>query len=139
MRRSQRAMGWFAVLRRDRLCFAVAATFLLFAHLLQPLAEARAESAGGNWVICTIFGMQTVTPDENSTSPAGTKDHCPTCIGGPCAGMTAPLRVADAFEAAFPPREAIRKARPGPEAATLFPTWLNEPPPAIRAPPAILA
>lgn len=139
MRRSQRSIGWFAALRRDRLWFAVAASLLLLAHLFQPLADARAANAGNDWVICTIFGMQTVSPDENSTPPAGTKDHCPTCIGGPCAGMAAPLRVADAVEAAFPSREAVREARSGLEASQLLPVSLNEPPPAIRAPPAVLA
>ena len=139
MRRSQRASGWFAALRRDRLLFAVAATLLLLTHLFQPLAEARAADTKNAWVICTIFGMQTVSPDENSTFPAGTQEHCPTCIGGPCAGIAAPLRFASAFEAAFPPPEAIREPMRVLGETTLPPAWLNEPPPAIRAPPAILA
>jgi hypothetical protein len=139
MRRSQRASGWFAALRRDRLLFAFAAIFLLLAHLFQPLAEARAADSKNVWVICTIFGMQTVSPDESSTSPDGVQDHCPTCIGGPCAGMAAPLRLSSAFEEAFPSPEAISEAMPRLARTKLPPAPLNEPPPAIRAPPAILA
>jgi hypothetical protein len=90
-------------------------------------------------VICTIFGMQTVSPDESSTSPDGVQDHCPTCIVGPCAGIVAPLRLASAFEEAFPSPEAISEAMPRLTLTTLPPAPLNEPPPAIRAPPAILA
>lgn len=139
MRRSQRASGWFAALRRDRLLFAVAATLVLLTHLLQPLAEARATDRVNAWVICTMFGMQVASSDDKSIPPVGTPENCPSCIGGPCAGMTAPLRLATAFEEAFPTLEAERAAVPGYVDTTIPPDRLNEPPPAIRAPPFVLA
>ncbi|MGB3390872.1 MAG: hypothetical protein WBA88_23150 [Pseudaminobacter sp.] len=139
MRRSQRATGWFAALRRDRLLFAVAATLVLLTHLFQPLAEAKAADTENAWVICTMFGMQTAAPDSKAMPPVGAPDDCPTCIGGPCAGMAAPLRLATAFEAAFPAPVANRGSTPELVETTIPPDRLNEPPPAIRAPPFVLA
>src|SRR5690606_38563924 len=99
-------------LRRDRLLFGVAATLVLLAHLFQPLAEARAANTDFAWVICTVFGAQTTSTDGKSLPPIGASDDCPTCIGGPCAGMVAPLRLAPSFEAAFPSRMASRVSVP---------------------------
>lgn len=139
MRRSQRASGWFAALRRDRLLFAVAATLVLLTHLFQPLAEAKAANTANAWVICTIFGMQAAAPDSKDIPPIGAPDDCPTCIGGPCAGMAVPLRLVPAFEAAFPAPVANRESTLELVETTIPPDRLNEPPPAIRAPPLVLA
>ncbi|WP_245450643.1 hypothetical protein [Borborobacter arsenicus] len=127
------------MLRRDRLLFAVAATLVLLTHLFQPLAEARAAEAENAWVICTMFGMQTASPESKSVPPVGAPDGCSTCIGGPCAGFAVPLRLATAFEQAFPAPVANREAMPGLVETTIPPDRLNEPPPAIRAPPFVLA
>jgi hypothetical protein len=126
--------GWFQTLRRDRALFAVAATLVLFAHLFQPLAEANAANTAKAWVICTMFG-EAKSPADDSVLVPGAADDCPTCIGGPCAGMDAPPKLSASSEPAFA----------GPPAyAGQFPHWLktenppgrlNEPPPAIRAPP----
>lgn len=112
---------------------------MLLTHLFQPLAEARAADTENAWVICTMFGMQPSYPDGKSMPPAGAPDDCPTCIGGPCAGMAAPLRLATASEAAFPAPVANRGSTPEFVETTIPPDRLNEPPPAIRAPPLVLA
>jgi hypothetical protein len=139
MRRPQRSSGWFAALRRDRLLFAVAAAFLLLTHLFQPVAAARAANTANAWVICTIFGMQAASTDGTSTPPIGVPDECLACIGGPYASMAVPLRLATSFEAAFPAPMANRESVPGRVETTIPPDRLNEPPPAIRAPPLVLA
>lgn len=126
--------GWFQTLRRDRALFAVAATLVLFTHLFQPLAEAKAADTAKAWVICTMFG-EVKAPAAEGTLPPGAADDCPTCIGGPCAGMVAPPKLLAASEPAFA-APAVYAGR--------FTQWIetknppgrfNEPPPAIRAPP----
>ncbi|RJG42895.1 hypothetical protein [Mesorhizobium sp. DCY119] len=135
----QASTGWFAALRRDRRLFALAATLVLVAHVFQPLAEARAANTANAWIICTTFGMQTATPDGKQLPPIGAADDCPTCIGGPCAGMAAPLKIEPSFEAAFPALVESRGQLFASFEAKIPPDRLNEPPPAIRAPPSILA
>jgi len=131
-------MGWFAALRRDRLLFAIAASLVLLAHLFQPLAEARAASKADGWVICTVFGMQKAQPGSK-LAPSGTVEDCPSCIMGPCAGMAVPLRVAAPFDHAFAAPVAFRDGRLISIESKIPPERLNEPPPAIRAPPSVLA
>src|SRR5918995_7374308 len=92
--------GWFHTLRRDRALFAVAATLVLLAHLFQPLAEAKAANTAKACVICTMFGEAKSPADD---SVPGAADDCPTCIGGPCAGMDAPPKLSAGFEAPLPP------------------------------------
>lgn len=137
MVRLHRQSGWFAALRRDRLLFVVTASLVLLAHVFQPLAEARAAGTANAWVICTMFGMK-AAPD-GKLPPIGAADDCPTCIGGPCAGMAAPLKVEASFEAAFPMPVASHDGFLAPIETKISPDRLNEPPPAIRAPPSILA
>jgi len=127
--------GWFQTLRRDRALFAVAATLVLLTHLFQPLAEANAANTAKAWVICTMFGEAKSPAADGDLPPPGAADDCPTCIGGPCAGMDAPPKLSAGSEPAFAASAAF---------AGRFPQWLetknppgrlNEPPPAIRAPP----
>jgi len=138
MARLRKRSGWFAALRRDRLLFAVAASLVLLAHLFQPLAEARAAGRADGLVICTMLGMETTAVPDGKLPPAGALDHCPTCIGGPCSGMAAPLRV-EAFEPAFAAPVAHSEIGIFPVEARIPPDRLNEPPPAIRAPPSVLS
>ncbi|WP_019172678.1 hypothetical protein [Pseudaminobacter salicylatoxidans] len=138
MARLRKRSGWFAALRRDRLLFAIAASLVLLAHVFQPLAEARAASRADGLVICTMLGMRTVVPD-GKLPPAGTTDKCPTCIGGPCAGMVAPLKVVDVFEKAFAAPVTLCDAGVFPAEIRIPPDRLSEPPPAIRAPPSFLS
>ena len=138
MARLSKRNGWFAALRRDRLLFAIAASLVLLAHVCQPLAEARAASRADGWVICTMFGMQKAEPD-GKLPPIGAADDCPSCIMGPCAGMAAPLRVEAPFDPAFAAPVAYRDGRLISIETKIPAERLNEPPPAIRAPPSILA
>ena len=135
----QASTGWFAALRRDRRLFALAATLVLVAHVFQPLAEARAANTANAWIICTTFGMQPATPDGKQLPPPGAADDCPTCIGGPCAGMSAPLKVEPVSVVAFPSPAADRGEVFASIETKISPDRLNEPPPAIRAPPFHLA
>ncbi|WP_353646988.1 hypothetical protein [Mesorhizobium sp. WSM2240] len=115
--------------------FTVAATLVLLAHLFQPLAEAYAANTAKAWVICTMFGEAKSPAADGALPPPGAADDCPTCIGGPCAGMDAPPKLSAGSKPAFAAPAAY---------AGQFPQWLetenpparlNEPPPAIRAPP----
>jgi hypothetical protein len=120
--------GWFSTLRRDARLFVLVASLMLFAHALQPLAMANAAGLDGS-AICSMSGEG----DASGTLPAG--DDCPNCIGGPCAGLAMPQKLAADWHAAY------RAPRSQPVAVSLFqtsvaPQHLDDPPPAIRAPPA---
>lgn len=133
MGRSHKPVHLFAALRRDRRLFALVASLVLLTHLFQPLAEANAASTAKAWVICSMLGM--ASPDGDRLPPAGNADQCPTCIGGPCAGMAALPRAEASSEAAFPAPAANRGEVFAPVETKVPPDRLNEPPPAIRAPP----
>jgi hypothetical protein len=127
--------GWFQTLRRDRTLFAVAATLVLLTHLFQPLAEANAANTARAWVICTMFGEAKAPAANGALPPPGAADDCPTCIGGPCAGMVAPAKLLAGSEPAFA-APAAYAGRFEYYIETKNPSGrLNEPPPAIRAPP----
>ncbi|GLS31856.1 hypothetical protein SAMN04488498_102460 [Mesorhizobium albiziae] len=137
MKNRQTAWGWFAALRRDRVLFAIAGTLVLLSHIFQPWAEARAANTANAWVICTTFGMQMGSPDGKKLPPAGAADDCPQCIGA-CGGIAAKQRLPAVAYMAFPAPVAFRHA------VVSFhediPSGrLNEPPPAIRAPPSTAA
>lgn len=127
--------GWFQTLRRDRALFTVAATLVLFAHLFQPLAEATAANTAKAWIICTMFGEAKSPAADGALPPPGAADDCPTCIGGPCAGMDVPPKLSVGSEPAFAaPAAYAGRFRHWLETENQ-PGRLNEPPPAIRAPP----
>lgn len=128
--------GWFQTLRRDRALFTVAATLVLFAHLFQPLAEATAANTAKAWIICTMFGeAKSPAADGALPPPPGAADDCPTCIGGPCTGMDVPPKLSVGSEPAFAaPAAYAGRFRHWLETENQ-PGRLNEPPPAIRAPP----
>lgn len=129
------SQGWFAALRRDRALFAVAAALVLLTHLFQPLAEANAANTAKAWVICTMFGEAKAPAVDGAVPPLGAADDCPTCIGGPCAGMGAPTKLLAGSEPAY----AVPAAYAGRfihfVETEIPPGRLNEPPPAIRGPP----
>ena len=131
------AKGWFAALRRDRVLFALAGTLVLLVHVFQPLAEARAANTANAWIICTAFGMETGSPSGKNVPPAGTADDCPQCIGA-CAGIAAKQKLPVVAEMAFPAAVAFRRAAVSVSSADIPPGRLNEPPPAIRAPPRVV-
>lgn len=132
----QKAKGWFAALRRDRVLFALACTFILLSHVFQPLAAAHAASTANGWVICTTLGMETGSPDGKTLPAPGTADHCPQCIGA-CGGIAVKQKLPTAIEFAFPAPVAFRHAIASVFSEDIPPGRLNEPPPAIRAPPFI--
>lgn len=127
--------GWFQTLRRDRALFAVAATLVLLTHLFQPLAEANAANTAKAWVICTIFGEAKAPAANGDLPPPGAADDCPTCIGGPCVGMVAPPKLLAGSEPAFAAPAAYAGRFTHSTETENPPGRLNEPPPAIRAPP----
>ena len=127
--------GWFDALRRDRTLFAVAATLVLLTHLFQPLAEANAANTAKAWVICTMFGDAKAPADDGDLPPPGAADDCPTCIGGPCAGMVAPPKLLAGSQPAFAAPAAFAGWSAHSTDTENPPGRLNEPPPAIRAPP----
>ena len=127
--------GWFAALRRDRVLFAVAASLVLVTHLFQSLAAANAADTAKAWVICSMVGAEKAAPDGVAPPPSGADDHCPTCIGGPCAGMEAPPKLATASGSAFAGPEAYADLVYRSIETRNPPKLLSEPPPAIRAPP----
>lgn len=127
--------GWFQTLRRDRALFAMAAILVLLTHLFQPLAEAHAANTAKAWVICTMFGEARSPAADGALPPPGAADDCPTCIGGPCAGMDAPPKLSAGSEPAFAAPAAYAGRFPPWLATENPPGRLNEPPPAIRAPP----
>jgi hypothetical protein len=130
----RQAWGWFAALRRDRLLFAIVGTLVLLSHIFQPWAEARAANTANAWVICTAFGMEMGSPSGKGLPPAGAADDCPQCIGA-CGGIAAKPKIMAASEIAFPAPAAFRHALTAVHTEDLPPGRLNEPPPAIRAPP----
>jgi hypothetical protein len=127
--------GWFQTLRHDRTLFAVAATLVLLTHLFQPLAEANAANTAKAWVICTMFGEAKSPAGDDALPPPGAADDCPTCIGGPCAGMDAPPKLSAGSEPAFAAPAAYAGLFTHSVQTENPPGRLNEPPPAIRAPP----
>jgi hypothetical protein len=129
--------GWIAALRRDRVLFAIAGSLILFTHVLQPWAEARAANTANAWVICTAFGMAMGEPDGKNLPPAGAADDCPQCIGAG-GGIAAKQKVLVATDFAFPAAAAIRRARADFTGRKVPAGRLNEPPPAIRAPPRLV-
>ncbi len=134
----QIAWGWFATLRRDRVLFAIAGTLVLLTHVFQPWAEARAANTANAWVICTTFGMQMGTPDGKKLPPAGAADDCPQCIGA-CGGMASKQRLPKVADMAFAAPVAFRHAVVSAFHEDIPSGRLNEPPPAIRAPPSTAA
>jgi hypothetical protein len=126
---------WFQTLRRDRTLFAVAATLVLLTHLFQPLAEANAANTAKAWVICTMFGEAKAPGAGDALPPPSADDDCPTCIGGPCAGMVAPPLLLAGSESAFAAPVAYTGRFTHSTDTENPPGRLNEPPPAIRAPP----
>jgi hypothetical protein len=127
--------GWFEALRRDRALFAVAATLVLLTHLFQPLAEANAANTAKAWVICSMFGEASSLAADGAFPLPGAADDCPTCIGGPCAGMDAPPKLSAGSEPAFAAPAAYAGRLAHVAEMENPPGRLNEPPPAIRAPP----
>jgi len=113
--------GWFHTLRRDHALFAVAATLVLFAHLFQPLAEANAANTAKAWVICTMFGEAKSPAADDALPPPGAADAPPKLSAGSEPAFAAPA----AYAGQFP--HWLKTEHP--------PGRLNEPPPAIRAPP----
>lgn len=132
----RKAKGWFAALRRDRVLFALAGTFILLSHVFQPLAAAHAASTANGWVICTTLGMETASPDGMNLPVPGAADHCPQCIGA-CGGIAVKQKLPATIEFAFPAPVAFRHATASVFSEDIPPGRLNEPPPAIRAPPFI--
>ncbi len=114
--------------------FTVAASLVLLSHLLQPLAEAEAANSTKASVICTMFGMEKASPESGELPPIAAGD-CPTCIGGPCAGLDAPPKFAANSEPAFSAPEAYAGLSDRITETRSPPGLSNEPPPAIRAPP----
>jgi hypothetical protein len=133
----QRAWGWFAALRRDRALFALAGTLILLAHVFQPWVEARAANTANAWVICTAFGMAIASPDDKDLPPAGSADDCPQCTGA-CGGFATKQKMPTVTDIAFPAPVAFRHAVASVSAEDIPSSRLNEPPPAIRAPPFIV-
>jgi hypothetical protein len=127
--------GWFQTLRRDRTLFVMAATLVLLTHLFQPLAEANAANTAKAWVICTMFGEAKAPAADGALPPPGAADDCPTCIGGPCAGMVAPPKLSAGSEPAFTSPAAYVGLFTHSVETDIPPGRLAEPPPAIRAPP----
>jgi hypothetical protein len=79
-----------------------------------------------------MFGEAKSPADD---SVPGAADDCPTCIGGPCAGMDAPPKLSAGSEPAFAAPAAYAGQFPHWLKTENPPSRLNEPPPAIRAPP----
>ncbi len=129
--------GWIAALRRDRVLFAIAGMLILFTHVLQPWAEARAANTANAWIICTAFGMAMGEPDGKNLPPAGAADDCPQCIGGG-GSIVAKQKMLVATDFAFPAAVAFRHAIADLTRRKVPAGRLNEPPPAIRAPPQIV-
>jgi hypothetical protein len=125
--------GWMAALRRDRLLFAIAGSLILLTHVLQPWAEARAANTANGWIICTAFGMAMGEPNGKNLPPAGAADDCPQCIGASASGV-AKQKMLVATDFAFPVA-AFRHAIADFTGRKAPVDRLNEPPPAIRAPP----
>lgn len=130
MREGHRNRSWFALLRRDRLPFALAAALLVLSHLLAPSAAARASTPAAGAGICTPALADGSAAPARGHDPFA--DHCRQCIAGPCAGFALPAR-AEAVAAIVPPARGSGLAAPKAVARPRQPA--GEPPPAIRAPP----
>jgi hypothetical protein len=132
----RRKAGLFATLRRDRTLFALAGTLILLFHAFQPLADARASVRAMAWVICTTLGMAAGMPGGKELPPPNSSDDCPKCIAGAaCGPMAAKPKMLAAVEPAFPtPSLGGHTGAASPQEPVLA-GRLNEPPPAIRAPP----
>jgi hypothetical protein len=133
MREGLRHRSWFALLRRDRVAFFLAATFLIIAHLLQPLASAEFVGLGNAGTICSVVDASPSAP-VGSREPAA--DHCPQCVAGPCAGLA--LATREGAVALAAPRPASDSRKPAYGTAALRSGLAGEPPPAIRAPPSLV-
>jgi hypothetical protein len=72
---------------------------------------------------------------DGAVPPSGAADDCPTCIGGPCAGMMAPPKLLAGSEPAFAAPAAYAGRFTHSVETENPPGRLSEPPPAIRAPP----
>jgi hypothetical protein len=134
MREGHRNRSWFALLRRDRLLFALVSIFLVFTATLEPLAAAQDAPLDRLGTICRLVADNAVPsplPRERSSH-----EDCAKCVAGPCAGMAlapraGPVGTLVGFEASDATHAAPRVDR--------VPCGLaGEPPPAIRAPPALV-
>ena len=75
--------SWFESLRRDAKLFAAVGIISLLMGLLQPLALAAAAPVSYGFVICTTYGIGTVTDDSREHPRAA---QCPLCVSGHACG-----------------------------------------------------
>lgn len=130
--------SWFSALRHDGGLFAFVGALLLFANVLQPLAEAHAASTGKAWVICTVFGTAKPVDADGTPLPAAAADDCPICLAGaPQLDQAPPPAHILSVDWAFPePTDTALIRWPDPQPIQLRP-GPAEPPPGIRAPPSV--
>lgn len=115
--------------------FAVAGTLVLLLHVFQPWAEARAANTANAWIICTTFGMERGSPSGKHVPPAGAADDCPHCVGACASLAAAKQKLPTIVDMAFPAPAAFRQVLVSIFKQEIPAGRLNEPPPAIRAPP----
>jgi hypothetical protein len=135
MRKAHRNRSWFAQLRRDRLLFAVVSIFLVFAATLEPLAAAQSVPADRIGTICRLLAADDAVPSPLPSERSSHED-CAHCVAGPCAGLALAAR-ADLAETVIrlPAGDAAHAA---PRVNRVPRALAGEPPPAIRAPPALV-